>query len=261
MQFVPTCFNVTADFTSLLITVEPLNVTLETCNYDFDPNEGLVNNTMASLGLLAQTTATFSYASLGESLNDNWISYNQSVLDNNSPVPLKAVEASLEAVIDDIILGYGAAQQYWSNDTGQNLTVERLYDAIRLSEDGFIFATLAINGLIILIAIAEATRTQNWKRMPLLDYLDLKSVIVAVSAGGHDIAQDCHHRHGSVGTRWEGHSRSKEAAEVRVSLCPAEADIGVGPRIALAGQRANSDFQAMRHGQVVETTFMIPKGN
>ena len=61
-------------------------------------------------------------------------------------------------------------------------------DSIRLGRDNYIFATLAINTVLIIIGIGieEAIRARNWKRMSWLNYLDMKSVIVAASTGDND---------------------------------------------------------------------------
>ena len=93
------------------------------------------------------------------------------------------------SMLDDIIGGFGASQIYWggvdsARGTTTTLPLNSQYSAIRLGQDGSIFATLAINLVILVVAIEEAIRTRNWKDLPLLNYLTLTSMVVASSSGG-----------------------------------------------------------------------------
>ena len=232
-----------------------------------DSNDYLVGNVMASLGLLAQTAASTSFESLGENLNDNWQTFNQSigfqsnlagsnatqetyntsaVSDGNDTAIFSAVQDSFNAMLDDILGGFGAAQLYWegaidpASNTTTILPLDSQYSAIRLGEDGYIFATLAINLIILVIAMEEAIRTRNWKGLPLLDYLNLSSMIVASSAGGTGVAEACTQKH-KKGEIWKGKSGSKEAGEVRVRLMQSGED--EIPRIRLAETQSVSDFE------------------
>ena len=94
--------------------------------------------------------------------------------------------------------------------------------------------------MILVIAIEEAIRTRNWKGLPLFDYLNLTSMVVASSAGGTGVAEACtqKHKHGEI---WKGKSGSKEAGEVRVRLIQSKED--EVPRIKLADVHNVSDFE------------------
>ena len=154
-------------------------------------------------------------------------------------------------MLDDILVGYGAAQLFWGlgdeySDTtnlSRESNVTSTYNSTRLGQDGYIFATLAINILLILIGLEEAVRTRNWKQMPRLDYLDLKSMIVATSAGGNEIWEECNSRY-PEGTVWDGNNSSKEAASIRVRLGQgSNVSPSVQPVIVLA-QTANQEGAA-----------------
>ena len=244
-----------------------------------DPNGYLIGNVMASLNLLAQTAASPSFESLGESLNDNWQTYNQSigfqanltgsnatqqtynpsaVFDGNDTSIFGALEDSFNAMLDDIIGGFGAAQLYWKAnidspiDTITTLPLDSQYLAIRLGQDGYIFATLAINLAILVVAIEEAIRTRNWKGLPLLDYLNLTSMVVASSAGGTEVAEACTQKH-KEGKLWQGKSGSEEAGQVRVRLMQSRED-GT-PRIQLAKSQSASDIE--KEGSSSESNSLI----
>ena len=220
-----------------------------------DPNGYLMENVMASLGLLAQTAASPSFETLGQSLSDNWQTFNQSIgfhanIDgsnathetyNTSAVSVgndtslfSAVQDSFNAMVDDIIGGFGAVQLYWEADVNSDtieLPLDSSYSGIRLGQDGYIFATLAINFFILFLAIEESIRTRYWRGLPLLDYLSLTSMVVASSAGGTEVAEACTQKH-KQGNFWKGESGSKEAGEVRVRLMQSKED--EMPRIRLA---------------------------
>ena len=236
VNFTQAEFRVEVNVTSSTINVTVLDSSQLSQDRPFDGNHHLKSNTMASLSLLAQTTSSVAFEALGQSLIDNWRTSNQSIsntnvtfdpdqeFEGNATSIFSAADASFNAMIDDILLGYGAAQLYWgvgrnpqASGISRNASVTSTYDSIRLGQDGYIFATLVINILLIIIGLEEAIRTRNWKQMPLLDYLDLKSMIVATSAGGKDIWEDCNSRH-PEGSAWNGDNSSKEAASVRIRL-------------------------------------------
>ena len=260
VDFTQAEFRVEVNITSSTINVTVLDSAQTSQDRPFDGNHHLKSNTMASLGLLAQTTSSVAFEALGQSLVNNWQTFNQSIsnvnvtfesdqkFEGNATSIFHAAEASFNAMLDDILLGYGAAQLFWGVGSDEpnaasissNASVTSTYDSIRLGQDGYIFATLAINILLIIIGLEEAIRTRNWKQMPLLDYLDLKSMIVATSAGGKDIWEDCNNRH-PEGSAWDGDNASKEAASVRVRLGQgSDTSTGRQPVIMLA-QTAKQD--------------------
>ena len=236
--------------------------------FSVDSNGYLMTNVMASLGLLAQTAASPSFETLGRSLTGNWQTFNQSIgfqanlngsnatheTYNTSAVYVgsdtsvfSAVQDSFNAMLDDIIGGFAAAQIYWEADINSRtvddtttLPLDSQYSAIRLGQDGYIFATLAINLVILVLAIEEAIRTRNWEGLPLLDYLSLTSMVVASSAGGTGVAEACTKKH-KQGEIWKDKSGSKEAGKVRVRLTQSKED--EIPRIKLAETQGASDVE------------------
>lgn len=258
VTWTPTIFDVTVNYTNKNISVksrEPLARTNE-----LDVEGYLRTNVMDSLGLIAQTSASASYATLGQSLYNNWMTYNESIkslkrgpdLELNvtfaedvsyggDPSPVRALQDSLNAMLDDILIGFGAAHLAWdmgSDNFSSATDIDAQYSAVRFGDDRYIYATLAINIVLIMIAIEEAIRTRNWKNISPFDYQDFKSVVIAASAGGKDIADECHARH-EYEMKWEGDPDSKEAAGIRVRLISHPTDTAQGPAVVLAG--AGSD--------------------
>ena len=254
VTWTPTIFDVTVNYTNKNISVksrEPLAQTNE-----FDVEGYLRTNVMDSLGLIAQTSASASYASLGQILYSNWITYNESIeflkqganLDSNATFaenvsyvgdhsPVQALQDSLNAMLDDIVIGFGAAYLAWDRGNesfSSAIDIDALYSAVRFGDDRYIYATLVINIVLFIIAIEEAIRTRNWKDISQFDYQDFKSVVIAASAGGKDIADECHARH-KYEMKWEGNPDSKEAAGIRVRLISHATDTAQGPAVVLAG--------------------------
>lgn len=161
-------------------------------------------------------------------------------------------------MIDDILVAYGTSQLFWPHEGRENSHANLIsqYSAIRLGEDTYIYATLAINILILIVAVEELIRTRNWKHLDLLDYLDLKSVIVAVSAGGAGIAEECRHRH-KEGTHWDGDSGSKVAAGIRIKVLPSLADQHIGPRVVLAQPGTNAADKETPGGSDGENSYSL----
>ena len=256
VQWSPTLFHVDVNVTNQTIMIQPQDTP---ANPPGNESDFLISNVMASLGLIAQTTASIAYEPLGQALYTNWGTYNETFFSGNltssynssgdnatipgSASPAHAVEASIDAMIDDILVGFGAAQLYWNiGNNGTNTTSgSSTYLAVRLGEDAYIYATLAINILLIIVGVEEALRTRFWHHLSPLDYLDLKSIIVAASAGGTEIAEECRQRHGT-NSKWRGDSGSKEVAGIRVELIErVEAEEGEGLAMVLAGSRSGKE--------------------
>ena len=257
----PTSFYVFANNTNQTIFVSPIESLQDA--YNFDGNQSLRISTMASLNILAQTSASISYATLGQSLVDNWSTSNQyqqylkSLQDDTDgdgfdPLgeysgveslykqftdasPIGALQDSIDAMIDDIILGFAATQSLDGSPDSSNFTgyATLNYAAVCIGEVKYIFLTLGINLVILIIAVEESIRTRNWRGISLFDYQDMKSVIIAASAGGTAVADDCQRKH-EPGTVWEGDGSSKAVASIRVRLLKDDADHERGPVMVLA---------------------------
>ena len=77
-------------------------------------------------------------------------------------------------------------------------------------------SSFAFNSLMILIVVFEATHTRFWLRLGKFDYLDIKSVVIASSAGGGKIAKTVLNEHYAKGTDWVADPSDPIAGAVRV---------------------------------------------
>jgi hypothetical protein len=101
---------------------------------------------------------------------------------------ISAVADSFAAIIDDILVAYGASQIVISGDT-TSIPVVGFTDAVRIGESVYIYAVCAFNAIVILTMVFEAIRTRTWRGLLKLDYASIKSAIVSSSAGGDEIAR------------------------------------------------------------------------
>ena len=217
----------------------------------FDDGTFLMQNSMSSLGLLAQTASSVAYSSVGESLVTNWqTQFNRTFAQNETlngdPTQIAAAEDSFNAMLDDIMGGFNAAQLWFSpqnasqGNTSSLVPANLTYSAVRIGDKGYIWATLGINLVILIIAIEEIIRTKNWRRLALFDYLDLKSVIIAASAGGPAVV-DAVRTSYQVGSHWTGDAGSREAAMTRVRLAGGDDEKGDEPAIVLISKEKKSE--------------------
>ncbi|KAK4937875.1 hypothetical protein LTR10_021596 [Elasticomyces elasticus] len=184
--FTPTIFNVSVNVTSKLISVEPvLRSTL-----DIEPSGNLTSNVIDSLNLLSRMSNSHYVSILGDTLSLNVQNMQQKFNASNATdeIVTSAVADSFLAIIDDVLVAYGASQIVFSEDMAPT-TVVGFAEAVRIGEPAYIYAMFAVNTIIILAMIFEAIRTKIWRGLLALDYADIKSAIVSSSAGGLEIAR------------------------------------------------------------------------
>ena len=114
-----------------------------------------------------------------------------------------AVADSFTAIIDDILVAYGASQIVNARDTTPTI-VYGLMEATQLGHPFYRSSALMLNFLVIFIVLFETARTRCWKYLTRFNILDIKSTIVAASAGGSGIVEAVWARHRSKGTPWAG---------------------------------------------------------
>ena len=213
--FTPTVFHVTVDRMQRSITVEPLpSVEAE----DIDPNGHLRANVMHSINLLSRMSPSLYVSVLGETLSRNVERMQKQRPDlNETEAVTSAVAESFTAIIDDILVAYGASQIVIAKDT-TSTAAHGLMEAIQLGHPFYRKSVLMLNFLLILIVLIETARTRCWKYLTKFNVLDIKSAMVAASAGGSGIVKAVWARHRSQGTQWAGDPRDVIVRETMVDL-------------------------------------------
>ena len=182
MAFTRITFTVEVNHIRNTIAVSETSVHHKSSN-NFDDSGQLAFNAIQSLNLVAVNSSPMLSPILGLTLHNNYRSYMISLPAQHDPKVdcySKAVSDSFTSMIDDILGGYGAAQLHVT-EAFEPTDVTGKCAAIRIGEATFIYVTAAINILLLLLVLVEALRTRFWNRMPLFDYLDTKSVMVAAS--------------------------------------------------------------------------------
>ena len=213
--FRPTVFDVTVSRIQRSIAVEAQpSVKAE----DIDPDGHLRANVMHSINLLSRMSPSLYVSVLGETLNRNvermrkqrpGLNLTQSVT--------SAVADSFTAIIDDILVAYGASQIVNAQDTTSTVA-HGLMEATQFGHPLYRSSVLVLNFLVILIVLVEIARTRCWKYLTRFNILDIKSAIVAASAGESGIVKAVWARHRSKGTRWAGDPTDVVVRETMVDL-------------------------------------------
>ena len=154
----------------------------------------------------------------GLTLHSNYRSYLSSLQhDPKVNYYIKAVSDSFTSMADDILGGYGAAQLQITN-AGKPTDVIGKFAAVCIGDAKFIYITAGINMIFLLLVLVEAVRTRFRDWMPLFDYLDTKSVIIAASGGRGDIADESRLRHENKGQAWSADPGDRLVGKIRVRV-------------------------------------------
>lgn len=94
---------------------------------------------------------------------------------------LSGLSSALAAMIDDMLVAYSSAQFMIAK---QHTPVPALFKsaAMRIGQNTYIYATLAINCVILIFFISEGVRTRGWTHIIVLEYSDPAALIVATYA-------------------------------------------------------------------------------
>ena len=189
VDFTSTDFNIAVNVTEQSITVSPV-IGDGSLVSDFEPTGRLSSDAMWSINLLSRMSTSLYVSVLGNTLSQN---ANTSIAGNPDMAPseatLRAVEDSFASALDDVLVALGSAQLVFSNSTAP-ATVTGDFQAARIGGNLYIFATAGLNFGLILLGLIEAVRTRLWRKLPVFNYTDVKSVVVASSAGLGGVSQE-----------------------------------------------------------------------
>ena len=211
--FTPVAFNVSVDRSQQSITVEAQNSTEVK---DIESTGHLQANAMHSVNLLSRMSPSLYVSVLGETLNRNVerMQKRKPFLDRTEAV-LSAVAESFTAIIDDVLVAYGASQISNARDTTSS-AARGVVEAVQVGQRFYRYLVFALNSLMILIVVSEAIHTRFWLRLTKFDYLDIKSVVIASSAGGGKLAKTVLNKHYDEGTNWTADPSDPIAGAMRV---------------------------------------------
>ena len=139
---------------------------------------------------------------------------------NDSQINLLGIESSLEAMIDNILLGFSSAQFIIAaQENGIRQTdAAAILVAVRIGDPIYIYIISGINAFVVLLFVCEAVRNKGWDMQSLFDYQDLKAVIIGASMGGKDIASEVLRRKDEKSKQWAADPDDEIAGDIQVTL-------------------------------------------
>ena len=210
VTFKPAQFHIEADLNGQMVNVTKF--TGELSVRDIDPSGLLRENVFMSLSY-ASVTLTTQYTSLyGNAYDANIrsVAHQHGRDYATTDDVLRAVEDSIEAFLDALLIDFSAAQVLIAEETSP-VHVAIMFNAAKFGQPGYVYAVFAINALLLLGVLLDAGITRFWKRAPLLNIFDLKSAILAaVRVENHALSK--------AAKAWNGDSADSEAGSVRFQL-------------------------------------------
>ena len=218
VTFTPTTFNISVDLVVKTIRVSAVPEVLAS---DIDPTGNLTANVIHSLNLLSRMSGTLYDPILGEALSVNTInmarflshqdpsSGNTDSEVTNTTITTRAVAASFTAMIDDILVAFGASQIINARDTIPS-SATGIVTAVRVGESPYIVIVFCLNAVILIAVLLEAVRTRYYIQLTKFDPFDIKSALVSASAGGGELAK--------MLNKWDGDARHAGLRSLRVRV-------------------------------------------
>ena len=249
-------FTVAVNATTHSILVDPQSTTSHALP-NIEPTGRLIANAMYSVNLLSRMSTSLYVSVLGETLFHNIETlrarYSSDATTAVSPsVVNTAIADSFAAVLDDILVAFGAAQLVLSN-ASTAAPITGIYQAVRIGQNAYIYATLGINILLLVAVAVEMVRTRLWRKLPVFDYSDITSVAVAASAGGMELADEVTRREEEAGKMLGARDEEGgKAVKVRV-----RARGGERTRIVVAAEReVGRRLKRRGSGETVEMSLL-----
>ncbi|KAJ6476860.1 hypothetical protein C8R45DRAFT_1157938 [Mycena sanguinolenta] len=249
-HFVPQAFQVLVNMTSSLITVTPMGnstVDIDSSAATYGAGLGLLPQAiMGQVTYLSQAITDLYNSVIGDTFISNvqnaaLAAVNTTV--NDTSVVFSGVSAALESMIDDLLVGVASAQLEIAGQNssviGATTTTSTTISmaAMRLGTFEYVVLIATLNFLIVALYCEELVRTKVWQGLPLFDYNDIASVVVAVSRGGEELGLAVASVYAEDGKVWPGDSDNMKAADTRMLLSFPN---GM-PKIAAVGPLSGTD--------------------
>ena len=245
--FTPTSFQVSVNTTQQTINVTE-SKDLKSPPQDIETTGDLMFNTVISLDLLSRISSNIGVSALGDPILKNRDAYAARHGTSTADAKLPALEDSIQAMMDDLLVAFGAVQlgiaAEYSQEAFTTTSLWGTYKGIQIGSTSYIFASLVISVALLFIFVCEAARTRLWRQVIIFSFDDKKSLVVAASTGGTSIAQAMEHRHG--GRIWKG--------------SPGD-DIFEGIRIRFLSDDKKVEMVAASREQTISMDDMVPSSD
>ncbi|ETS86574.1 hypothetical protein PFICI_00402 [Pestalotiopsis fici W106-1] len=189
-EFTPSQFSVSTSFAAKNISVtlvpQDLTSTPEAVD-DFEPKGNLTFLANWQFNLMSSDLSSLYSSFLGKSINANIENYRFAHASNSTQPELSdeeatlgGLEAALEAVMDDLLLGYAGAQLMVPN-VSSDVDAHLLTRAVKFGQTSWIVAIFAFNIVLLVWTIVEATRTWGWKGLTIFDFTDPAALVLGTA--------------------------------------------------------------------------------
>lgn len=216
ITFNPSNFMVAANLTTNTIMINPLNSSAN----DIEPTGALTFNVIQSINLLSRMSPSLYQSVIGAALESNVrnMQTKLNVTTINDDIITSAVADSFTALVDDILVAYGASQLIISKDV-TTLTATGSAHGVRLGARQYHIAVLILCSLMALILVIELVRNRLYHGIPEFDYSNLPAMMVAASAGGVRLANEVKQWHRIRGSsKWDGVTDDPAYDAIEVSV-------------------------------------------
>lgn len=179
ISMIPTSFSIDVDVRDRSISVSPQS---KTDVPDIEPSGFVANSASAILLFMSALDQTLHNPIVGTILQRNVENINlQENLTTSTPETiLRGVAESLEVLIDDSLITTASAQLMVAHDS-YTISPTLSFEAFSVGKREYAIAILAVNWFIFLVFVYEAVRKRSWSTLPMFNYTDVKSVIIASS--------------------------------------------------------------------------------
>jgi hypothetical protein len=216
VSFAPTVFEVAVNTSSMRITVNPTPDKA----VDIEPNGNLSANVIQTINLLSRMSNSNYVSIRGDALYLNYLNMKQRTNKNDEDTITSAVAESFTAIIDDVLVAYGASQIVLAQDETP-IPAAISQRAVRIGSPVYIYISFVLNALVVLAVLIEASRLRLWRDLHAFDFANIKCAILAASAGGNSIAEQFFAWNRKEGADWDGGSTNKGFSHLQFSLTTA----------------------------------------
>lgn len=175
MSFQPALFQVNVGVVGRNITVDRIKMI-----DGFQDGGNLTQVVMRQFELISNDQTSLYTSVVGNSLNDSISdvisAYNGTESLSLEEATLPGAENGLQAMVDDMLVAYASAQIMIQQDTMSTNCTTTL-KTMRIGDVKYIYAIFAVNIAVFLFVVLECIRTQFWKGVHSLDYLDPVSLM------------------------------------------------------------------------------------
>ena len=203
--------------------------------FDFSVTVNVTNHSISVLpqrpAILSTNLSVFSYQTI-QAINDlepsvwthaigdafiNNIANVEALSGPSNASNLQGVSESLLSMLDNIDEAYAAAQLMILHDT--NLGTANVKSvAVVFGSPGYIYSILMVDIAVCTIYFVECFRTCRWLHSSRFNFIDIRSVVVGASMGGHAIANKAKSLHSRRASAWKTADDDRLVGQIRVRL-------------------------------------------